>query len=104
MLAQIDDGRASRVLLHEGAMPGYLRLPIRVDGGLAALRDQKRAGELGVASSYPSTLHALSDVKKRLVVDGAGNPGAEALVRDLITLPVHSLLSARDIEDVTRLF
>jgi len=88
-----------------GGQPGYLRLPVRVAAGLRTLPDPERAEQLGVARSYPTPLSALPVVQARLVPSargGRGWPGAAELVRTLITLPTHSLLSPRDLDQLTR--
>lgn len=85
-----------------GAMPGYLRLPLRVSGGLAGLADPDRARRLGVARGYPHGLSDLPAVRDRLVDVPASWPSADALAREVITLPTHSLLSERDIAQLAR--
>ena len=60
------------------------------------------ATRLGAARSYPSSLGALAAVRARLVGPARRWPGAEELVRDLVTLPTHSLLSERDLEALTK--
>jgi len=85
-----------------GATPGYLRLPLRLAGGLGGLADPALAARLGAARSYPSSLGALAAVRARLVGPARRWPGAEELVRDLVTLPTHSLLSERDLEALTK--
>jgi perosamine synthetase len=85
-----------------GGTPGFLRLPVRLARGLDALADRSLARRLGVAAGYPTTLAALPQVRQRLV--GAGRwPGSEDLVRQLVTLPTHSLVSAADREGLLRL-
>ena len=85
-----------------GATPGYLRLPVRLPHGLDALVDRNLARRVGVAAGYPSTLAALPQVRQRLVRAGRW-PGAEELVRQLVTLPTHSLVSAADREGLLSL-
>jgi len=82
--------------------PGYLRLPLRVPGGLNGLVDPKVAMRLGAARSYPSSLGDLAPIRARLVGQARRWPGAQDLVRELITLPTHSLLSAQDLEALAR--
>ena len=82
--------------------PGYLRLPLRVPGGLTGLADPEVATRLGAARSYPSSLGDLGPIRARLVGPARRWPGAQDLVRDLITLPTHSLLSAQDLEALVR--
>jgi dTDP-4-amino-4,6-dideoxygalactose transaminase len=85
-----------------GGVPGYLRLPLRVMGGLAGLAQPDVARRLGAARSYPHGLGALPAVRERLVDSRRTWPGAEALARELITLPTHSLLSRQDLEQLAR--
>ncbi len=81
-----------------GSTPGYLRLPIRLSHGLCGLPDPGRATWLGAARGYPSTLGDLRAVRKRLhTIHGADRwPGAESLVRELVTLPTHSYVERED--------
>jgi dTDP-4-amino-4,6-dideoxygalactose transaminase len=56
----------------------------------------------GVATTYPSTLASLPALQAR--VGGATGPlaGAATLVRELVTLPTHSLLGAGEIDRLGR--
>jgi perosamine synthetase len=85
-----------------GGVPGYLRLPIRVKGGLDGVANAQMARRLGAARSYPSPLGELPAVRQRLVGDKGrwSPPGAVELARELITLPTHSLLSAREVDQL----
>jgi len=82
-------------------VPGYLRLPLRVNGGLSRLANPEAAVRLGAARSYPQPLGELPAVRARLVSRWQW-PGAEELARDLITLPTHSLLTADDLDGLVR--
>lgn len=79
------------------SVPGYLRLPLRLPGGMSFFADADAALSLGVARSYPSTLAALQQLSGKLDGPEKAWPGAEALARDLVTLPTHSLVSAADL-------
>jgi len=83
--------------------PGYLRLPLRASRGLEGFGDPARAMQLGVMSSYPSTLAALPQVRARLARTTGRWPGANELVRQLVTLPTHSLVTEGDREALVRL-
>jgi dTDP-4-amino-4,6-dideoxygalactose transaminase len=85
-----------------GAVPGYLRLPLRVKGGLDGLADPDTALRLGVQRSYPKPLGELPAVRARSIDGGRGWRGAETLCRELITLPTHSWLSVDDLEQLVR--
>jgi dTDP-4-amino-4,6-dideoxygalactose transaminase len=86
-----------------GSAPGYLRLALRASRGLAGFGDGSRAVRLGVMRSYPSTLAALPQVAARLVRVTGRWPGAEELVRTLVTLPTHSLLTEGDREALAKM-
>jgi dTDP-4-amino-4,6-dideoxygalactose transaminase len=76
-----------------GADPGYLRFPYRVSGGMSALSAEAEGA--GLAASYPQLLQDLPVLQGAL--SGRSRfPGADELVRDLITLPTHSLLTKSD--------
>lgn len=81
-----------------GGVAGYLRLPVRLSRGLAGFRDPRLALRLGVAPGYPTTLAALGPVRERLARANGRWPGAEDLVRELVTLPTHSAVDAADRE------
>lgn len=75
-----------------GGVAGFLRLPLR-------LRREHETEDvpvaLGVTRSYPTTLGVLPALKDHFV--GAGTlPGAESLVRGLVTGPTHSRVTASD--------
>lgn len=81
-----------------GADGGYLRLPVRVAHGISGFADPRRARRLGIAPGYPGTLAQLLPVHARLAPAPRGHrwPGADEIARQLVTLPTHSLLTARD--------
>jgi hypothetical protein len=78
-----------------GATPGFLRLPLKIARGIHGFADPGLARRAGAAPGYPTTLAALPAVQRRLVRSRRW-PGAEELVRELVTLPTHSLLSDAD--------
>lgn len=80
-----------------GSVPGYLRLPLLIRGGENGLPDARKSTRLGICSGYPATLGSLADVRQRMDSRACANwPGAEELVRDLVTLPTHSLVTSRE--------
>lgn len=86
------------------SVPGYLRLPVRLSHGIAGMPDVEFAEWLGVAPGYPTTLGELRAVRRRLhTIRGADRwPGAEDLVRELVTLPTHSYVEKRDRHELIR--
>lgn len=79
----------------EGSEAGYLRYPVRVpDARAVASRGVNQ--RLGIAPSYPTILADLPVVRARRIAEDEALPGAGQLVRELITLPTHSRLTARE--------
>lgn len=85
-----------------GSTPGYLRLPLKLAQGINGFADPARARRAGAAPGYPTTLADLPAVQRRLV-RARRWPGAEELVRELVTLPTHSLLEDEDCAMLVRL-
>jgi perosamine synthetase len=75
------------------ATPGFLRFPLRMDGGYGSLLRRTAVQRWGIAPSYPTTLAALPQIQRVLLPDVRGWPGAEVLAADLLTLPTHSLVT-----------
>jgi len=82
--------------------PGYLRFPVVVPGGMDGFPDRRRARALGLSAGYPIALPDLDPLEPLLSGPPPICPGARALVRDLVNLPTHSLVSARGLEAVVR--
>jgi dTDP-4-amino-4,6-dideoxygalactose transaminase len=83
----------------ENATPGYLRLPLRISGGMSGFGQPSRALELGIAPSYPRTLVELAP---SLTGPERRWPGAEQLACDLVTLPTHSRLTPVERDEIVR--
>lgn len=82
-----------------GAVPGYLRFPIRVPEGSAALLSRPGARRAGLAPTYPKPIGELPALRDRIRGQASG-PGADELVRELLTLPTHGLVSDREREGI----
>ncbi len=85
---------------HSCPTAGYLRLPVRVSGGMASFPNVQRALRLGITPSYPMTLAALPQLAGRLVAPYGAWPGAQTLVRELVTVPTHSRLRAHEVSEI----
>jgi perosamine synthetase len=99
-------GASERVRLPSvprGGVSGQLRFPVQIENGLRAFAQPGRARRLGVAQTYPSTLAGVDAVAKRLRA-ATRCPGAESLVRNLITLPTHRFVTATDRDAILSLF
>lgn len=104
LLAAIADNRQLVAMsIDREATPGYLRLPLRLHGGMAGFRSQSRALGLGIAPSYPLSLADLPQLATRRDGPERAWPGAEALVRELVTLPTHSSLRAREVSELAEM-
>jgi perosamine synthetase len=100
------ESRAPGLLIRPlpGAEPAYLRLPVRLARGLASLGSPpQRARSLGVLPSYPSPLAAVPEVRARLRTACERFAGAEALSRELFTVPTHSLVTEAERQEMLRL-
>ncbi len=83
--------------------PGFLRYPVCIRDGVAALRRTVPALRLGIARSYPTTLAALAPVQPLLLPQAATYSGAESLAKSLLTLPTHSRITPVERERAVRL-
>jgi hypothetical protein len=105
IIAAIADSPHVRAILtryNRGA--GYLRLPVRLRTGMAGFALGQKALSLGIARSYPMCIAGLHQVAQRLTGAGQTWPGAQTLVRDLVTVPTHSRLASRDLRAITGIF
>lgn len=96
----LDDRALIGAALHDRS--GALRFPIRLPGGWPELR-KTDALRLGAAPGYPAPLVDLHPLKDLLDDTEASIPGAILLARELVTLPTHSLVSRREIEELVRI-
>ena len=78
----------------DGALPGYLRLPV------LDLAGRPQASALGVMRGYPRTLHEQEELRPCLVPGEPPTPGATWLRERLFTLPTHGLVAAGDLEAI----
>jgi len=85
---------------HSCPTAGYLRLPVRVPGGMASFPNVQRALRLGITPSYPISLAALPQLAGRNVAPYGAWPGAQTLVRELVTVPTHSRLRAHEVREI----
>ena len=85
-----------------GAEPGYLRLPFVASTEARACAATAGARALGVMPGYPRPLCSLAGFGHRVVASEEGFEGARVLAARLVTLPVHSLLSERDMASLER--
>jgi dTDP-4-amino-4,6-dideoxygalactose transaminase len=86
-----------------GGIAGYIRMPLSLPGGTAALGMAPAA--FGIEAGYPATLGELTQLRSSLVSSGRPWLGAEELSRNLVTLPTHSRLSRAErgrVVDVVR--
>lgn len=93
--------RAPSVL--SGGVAGYLRYPLRLREDTVRRATDVDGRRAGIARSYPRPLGQLPAVAARLIEPDVAFPGADALARQLVTLPTHSRLSAKDREDIVRM-
>lgn len=85
-----------RFRTRDGRQPTYIRYPIRVrdQARWTTLLKASQAEGLGVMLTYPQPIHRISQLEKNFI--GQDFPAATRLSKEILTLPVHPLLSARD--------
>jgi dTDP-4-amino-4,6-dideoxygalactose transaminase len=88
------------VRMPAGAEPGYLRLPFLAAPAARAAAESAEARALGIMPGYPRPLSDLEGFAERVVNRGDDFPGARRLAEELITFPVHSRLSERDLRQL----
>jgi dTDP-4-amino-4,6-dideoxygalactose transaminase len=95
-----DNPRIVPISVNREAMAGYLRLPVRLHRGMAAFGSRSRALAQGITRGYPSSLAELPQLATRR--DGPERvwPGAQVLVRELVTLPTHSRLRPAELSEL----
>jgi dTDP-4-amino-4,6-dideoxygalactose transaminase len=78
-----------------GSEPGYLRLPVLLQGD----RDPALAavGRLGIAPGYPQPLAEQGPLRAVVRNGGDSFPGAHHLAERLVTLPTHSRLAEEEL-------
>jgi dTDP-4-amino-4,6-dideoxygalactose transaminase len=104
LLASISDSTRVRTIpVQREGSAGYLRLPVRLSRGMAAFNSPSRALALGIAPSYPRALSDLPQIAAMRERTEASWPGAQTLVRELVTVPTHSLLSSWDTSEIHRM-
>src|SRR2546428_43254 len=104
VIAGVEAGTPVRfVRPHGQAVPGFLRLPLRLAHGLQGFADPACARRLGIVPSYPRVIAAVPQVRPHLATADDSWPGAAELARTLFTAPTHSLLSADECDELVLL-
>lgn len=84
--------------------PGYLRLPILAQEELHEVLTSKEAVYLGIMPGYPKQLSELDAMKDRCINGSRSRPGTQSLIRQLYTLPTHSMVKDCDMNRLSRFF
>jgi dTDP-4-amino-4,6-dideoxygalactose transaminase len=79
-----------------GPQTDFIRYPLRIckPGLWAGLLERSLAGGYGVMLTYPDSIAGIPELESRL--NGQSAPAAGRLALEILTLPVHPLLSAED--------
>lgn len=107
--AALRDGSHLAVVPHaiaeSASVPGFLRFPVLLAGGMSGFKDPKRARRLGAEAVYPKILPDLPQVRGLMAQDYRSGswPGARRLARDLVTLPTHPLTTRKERDELTSL-
>ncbi|HEY0304865.1 MAG TPA: DegT/DnrJ/EryC1/StrS family aminotransferase, partial [Longimicrobiales bacterium] len=81
------------------AQPGYLRLPL-IPSSTRDAAVMESGAKLGIMPGYPETLLSLAPFRARCINTADSFPGAEALARNLVTVPTHALLTEDDMQQI----
>ena len=101
LLALISECECVRIIpVQRGGSAGYLRLPVRLSRGMAAFISPSCVLALGIAPSYPTSLADLPQLGAMRKGPETSWPGAQTLVRELVTVPAHSRLKKRDLAEI----
>ena len=82
--------------LDEGAF--IIRFPLRIQDPQKRAELLTKGERFGIMPSYPSAVNCIEDLKGEIV--GTGD-AAQSLADELITLPVHGYLNAKDRQSIT---
>lgn len=94
------NGAGEGTNLRDSEHADLIRYPWRIENAARRkwlLAESERKG-LGIVGTYPGSVASIPEIGDNNVY-----PGAEQCVDQLVTLPVHPLLSARDIDVITEL-
>ena len=93
----------SNFVKQDRALPDLIRFPVRVEDESLRKRildDSDKRG-LGIVPGYPDSIDGIQELKRSF--EGEDFPAARRLARQLITLPVHPIVSRKDREKIRRL-
>ena len=97
LMSRLADGQAAWPLARLGEGQAYLRLPLRVEAGRRRAL-LARLGRLGATGMYPLPLSRQPGAALYLGRQAADiYPNAERLSQELLTLPLHGLLTEADL-------
>lgn len=96
----------SRRLRHQvtnGASHPYLRLPLFAEtpGHKQRLFSMSNACGLGLSAAYPTSIDEIPEI--RPLINGERFPSARRVAANLLTIPTHQWLSAKDKQDIAAL-
>lgn len=83
-----------------GCLPTFVRLPVMARDSTTRDRaiTRLRAAGIGATGFYPSAICEIPEIAAHMSVQDFHRAGAEELSRRLLTLPVHPLVTPRDVD------
>ena len=87
-----------------GASHPYLRLPVLAEtpGHKQRLFSMSNANGLGLSTAYPTSIDDIPEI--RPLINGERFPTARRVAANLVTIPTHHWLSAKDKQNIAALF
>jgi dTDP-4-amino-4,6-dideoxygalactose transaminase len=85
-----------------GCSPSYIRFPVLARSRQArdwVVQELKKAG-IGASAYYPAAVCDIPEVAPHLAAGVGHRPGAEQLARTILTLPLHSMVRDRDLDQM----
>jgi dTDP-4-amino-4,6-dideoxygalactose transaminase len=85
-----------------GCSPSYIRFPVLARNQQArdwAVRELKEAG-IGASAYYPAAVCDIPEIGPHLAAGADHCPGAEEIARTILTLPLHSMVRDRDLDQM----
>jgi perosamine synthetase len=90
-------------LSHNGTQGDLIRLPVRIEQSRIRKEIVERGREkgMGIMPGYPESINRIPEIRSDF--KGQEFPIATQMARSLVTLPIHSMVSSRDMARITAL-
>ncbi len=89
---------------NSGSFLPFLRFPVSINDSSfrKSILEKSRHMGLGIMHTYPDSINGIQELKEEF--NGQNFPVAKTLAKNLVTLPVHPLVSEQDMQKIIKLF